>query len=45
MSVTSEATATWKGGLLDGAGEVALASSSQGPFVVNWKARSEGSTR
>jgi len=44
MSVTREATTTWRGGLFDGGGEVALESSNQGPFVVNWKARSEGST-
>jgi len=44
MSVTSEATTTWSGGLFDGGGSVALESSNQGPFTVNWKARSEGST-
>jgi osmotically inducible protein OsmC len=44
MSVTSEATTTWEGGLTDGSGAVALRSSDQGPFPVNWKARSEGST-
>lgn len=44
MSVTSEATTTWKGSLAEGSGEVALESSNQGPFPVNWKARSEGST-
>jgi lipoyl-dependent peroxiredoxin len=44
MSVTSEATTTWSGGLFDGGGSVALESSNQGPFAVNWKARSEGST-
>ncbi|MFT4214005.1 MAG: OsmC family peroxiredoxin [Microbacterium sp.] len=44
MSVTSEASAVWKGSLVDGSGEVALESSNQGPFAVNWKARSEGST-
>jgi lipoyl-dependent peroxiredoxin len=44
MSVTSEATTSWKGSLTDGSGEVALESSNQGPFAVNWKARSEGST-
>ena len=44
MSVTSEATSTWSGGLFDGGGSVALESSNQGPFAVNWKARSEGST-
>ena len=44
MSVTSEATTSWKGTLSEGAGEIALESSNQGPFAVNWKARSEGST-
>lgn len=44
MSVTSEASTVWKGSLADGAGEVALESSNQGPLPVNWKARSEGST-
>ena len=44
MSVTSEATTSWKGSLVEGSGEVALESSNQGPFAVNWKARSEGST-
>ena len=44
MSVTSEATTSWKGSLSEGAGEIALESSNQGPFAVNWKARSEGST-
>jgi len=44
MSVTSEATTSWKGSLTEGSGEVALESSNQGPLPVNWKARSEGST-
>ena len=44
MSVTSEATTSWKGSLTEGSGEVALETSNQGPFAVNWKARSEGST-
>ncbi|WP_457100519.1 OsmC family peroxiredoxin [Microbacterium sp. P5_E9] len=44
MSVTSEATTTWSGGLFEGGGSVALESSNQGPFAVDWKARSEGST-
>jgi len=44
MSVTSEASTSWKGNLKEGSGEVALESSNQGPFAVNWKARSEGST-
>ncbi|WP_396655323.1 OsmC family peroxiredoxin [Microbacterium sp.] len=43
MSATSEATATWSGGLFEGAGEVALDSTGKGPFPVNWKARTEGS--
>ncbi|BDZ61047.1 peroxiredoxin OsmC [Demequina sediminis] len=42
MAVTSEAQATWNGGLSDGSGRVALASGT-GEFAVNWKARSEGS--
>lgn len=44
MTVTSEASTAWKGGLVDGSGEVTLVSSSLGPFDVNWKARSEGSS-
>lgn len=44
MTVTSEATTVWKGGLTDGSGQVALQSSGIGTFEVNWKARSEGST-
>lgn len=44
MSVTSEASTSWKGSLAEGSGEVALESSNQGPFAVNWKARSEGSS-
>ena len=44
MTVTSEATAVWKGGLFDGSGKVTLQSSGNGTFDVNWKARSEGST-
>lgn len=44
MTVTSEATTAWKGGLLDGSGEVTFVSSGLGTFEVNWKARSEGST-
>lgn len=44
MSVTSEATTSWTGNLAQGSGEIALDSSNQGPFAVNWKARSEGST-
>lgn len=43
MSATSEATASWKGSLFEGDGEVSLDSSHQGPFPVNWKARAEGS--
>lgn len=44
MTVTSEATTAWKGGLFDGSGEVTFQSSGLGTFDVNWKARSEGST-
>ncbi|MGZ0068512.1 OsmC family peroxiredoxin [Microbacterium arborescens] len=44
MSVTSEATTSWKGSLTEGSGQIALESSNQGPFEVNWKARSEGSS-
>lgn len=44
MTVTSEATTVWKGGLSDGSGQVAFQSSGIGTFEVNWKARSEGST-
>ena len=44
MSVTSEATTAWSGGLLDGSGEVTFVSSGLGTYPVNWKARSEGST-
>lgn len=44
MSVTSEASTTWRGSLFEGSGDVALESSNQGPFAVNWKARSEGSS-
>jgi osmotically inducible protein OsmC len=44
MTVTSEAATAWKGGLIDGAGEVTFVSSGLGTFDVNWKARSEGST-
>ncbi|MFT4219167.1 MAG: OsmC family peroxiredoxin [Microbacterium sp.] len=43
MSVTSEAKTSWKGSLAEGSGDVALQTSHQGPFAVNWKARSEGS--
>ena len=44
MTVTSEATTIWKGGLIDGSGQVTFQSSGIGTFDVNWKARSEGST-
>ncbi|WP_137846017.1 OsmC family protein [Microbacterium sp. 2FI] len=44
MTVTSEATTVWQGGLIDGSGEVTFVSSGLGTFEVNWKARSEGST-
>jgi osmotically inducible protein OsmC len=43
MTVTSEATTAWNGSLFEGSGDVRLVSSGQGPFDVNWKARSEGS--
>ncbi len=43
MSVTSEASTTWKGSLSEGSGALALESSNQGPYPVDWKARSEGS--
>lgn len=43
MSVTSKASATWRGSLLEGAGSVTFESSGLGTFDVNWKARSEGS--
>lgn len=43
MSVTSKASATWQGSLLEGAGSVTFESSGLGTFDVNWKARSEGS--
>jgi osmotically inducible protein OsmC len=44
MTVTSEATTVWKGGLIDGSGKVTFQSSGIGSFDLNWKARSEGST-
>jgi len=44
MTVTSEASTAWSGGLIDGSGEVTLVSSGLGTYPVNWKARSEGST-
>ena len=44
MTVTTEAKTAWKGGLIDGAGQVAFQSSGICTFDVNWKARSEGST-
>jgi len=43
MPVTSEATATWNGSLMEGSGNVAFSSSHLGTFPLNWKARSEGS--
>ncbi|MBO9627003.1 MAG: OsmC family protein [Microbacterium sp.] len=43
MPVTSEATSTWTGSLMEGSGTVAFASSNLGTFPINWKARSEGS--
>ena len=44
MTITSEASTAWKGGLADGSGAVTLVSSNTGTFDVNWRARSEGST-
>ncbi|HEY5859447.1 MAG TPA: OsmC family protein [Actinomycetota bacterium] len=44
MTVTSDATTVWKGGLIDGSGQVTFESSGIGTFDLNWKARSEGST-
>ncbi|MGI6878632.1 OsmC family peroxiredoxin [Microbacterium sp. gxy059] len=41
MSVTSEATTTWQGSLVEGSGSVAPASGI-GTFPVDWKSRSEG---
>ena len=43
MPVTSEATSTWTGSLMEGSGTVAFASSHLGTFPIDWKARSEGS--
>ncbi|WP_309129307.1 OsmC family peroxiredoxin [Microbacterium sp.] len=43
MPVTSEATTTWTGSLLEGSGTVALSSSNLGTFPIDWKARTEGS--
>lgn len=43
MPVTSEATATWNGSLMEGSGNVSFSSSNLGTFPLNWKARSEGS--
>ncbi|MGO4486915.1 OsmC family peroxiredoxin [Microbacterium sp. 2RAF4] len=43
MPVTSEATTTWTGSLMEGSGTVAFSSSDLGTFPINWKARSEGS--
>ncbi len=43
MPVTSEATTTWNGSLMEGSGDVAFSSSNLGTFPINWKARSEGS--
>jgi len=44
MTVTSEATTEWKGGLTDGSGQVTFDSSGLGTFDLDWKARSEGSS-
>lgn len=43
MTVTSEASTTWTGSLMEGTGTVEFDSSGIGAFPVNWKARSEGS--
>lgn len=43
MTVTSEATTTWTGSLMEGSGNVTFASSHIGTFGIDWKARSEGS--
>lgn len=43
MPVTSEATTTWTGSLMEGSGTVAFSSSNLGTFPIDWKARSEGS--
>lgn len=43
MPVTSEATTTWNGSLMEGSGNVSFSSSGLGTFPINWKARSEGS--
>ncbi|MFF3028285.1 MULTISPECIES: OsmC family protein [Microbacterium] len=43
MPVTSEATSTWTGSLMEGSGTVAFSSSNLGTFPIDWKARSEGS--
>jgi osmotically inducible protein OsmC len=43
MPVTSEATTTWNGSLMEGSGTVSFSSSNLGTFPINWKARSEGS--
>ena len=41
MATTRRATAQWNGSLLEGGGEVTLASSGIGTFPVSWPARSE----
>lgn len=43
MTITSEASTTWTGSLMEGTGTVEFDSSGIGAFPVNWKARSEGS--
>lgn len=43
MPVTSEATTTWTGSLMEGSGTVSFSSSHLGTFPIDWKARSEGS--
>ncbi len=43
MPVTSEATTTWTGSLMEGSGNVAFSSSNLGTFPIDWKSRAEGS--
>ncbi len=43
MPVTSEATTTWTGSLMEGSGNVAFSSSKLGTFPIDWKSRAEGS--
>jgi osmotically inducible protein OsmC len=41
MATTRRASAVWNGNLVEGAGEVTLASSGIGTYPVSWPARSE----